>query len=150
MTEAQLFPLAPMNAAREAFKGILHEVEGAIEKRLENASESSASHDEDIAKLNAIVQDLRHELGELSFFTILLVLRLILDVLPQTKPGAILPTMPTKRGHSWTSSSRAKTLHVNPRPRRTWTPRQRRWRRSGYRVNATSLKRIVVISPRLR
>lgn len=66
MTEAQLFPLAPMNAAREALKGILNAVEDAIEKRLENAPDSSASHSEDIAKLNAIVQDLRTELGESS------------------------------------------------------------------------------------
>ena len=64
MTEAQLFPLAPMNAAREAFKGIVHAVEGAIERRLENAADSSASHSDDIAKLNAIVQDLRTELGK--------------------------------------------------------------------------------------
>ena len=65
MTEAQLFPLAPMNAAREAFKGILYAIEGAIEKRLENALDSTASHNEDIAKLNVIVQELRNELGKL-------------------------------------------------------------------------------------
>ena len=52
-----------MNAAREALKGILGAVEDAIEKRLESAPDSSASHSEDIAKLNAIVQDLRTELG---------------------------------------------------------------------------------------
>lgn len=55
-----------MNAAREAFKGILHTIEDAIEKRLENVPDSSDSHSEDIAKLNAIVQDLRNELGRLS------------------------------------------------------------------------------------
>jgi len=65
MTEAQLFPLAPMTAAREAFKGILHAVEDGIEKRLENVPDSNASHREDIAELNAIVQDLRTELGKL-------------------------------------------------------------------------------------
>ena len=64
VTEAQLFPLAPMSAARDAFKGILHDVEDAIERRLENAPDSSASHNEDIVKLNAIVQDLRTELGK--------------------------------------------------------------------------------------
>jgi len=64
MTEAQLFPLAPINAAREAFKGIVYSVEGAIEGRLENAANSSASHSDDIAKLNAIVQALRTELGK--------------------------------------------------------------------------------------
>ena len=69
MTEAQLFPLAPMNAAREAFKGILYAVEGAIEKRLENALDSTASHNEDIAKLNVIVQELRNELGKFSTST---------------------------------------------------------------------------------
>jgi len=68
MTEAQLFPLAPMNAAREAFRGIVYAVEGAIERRLENAADSTASHSDDIAKLNAIVQDLRTELGKLSSF----------------------------------------------------------------------------------
>jgi len=52
-----------MNAAREALKGILGAVEDAIEKRLESAPDSSASHSEDITKLNAIVQDLRTELG---------------------------------------------------------------------------------------
>lgn len=52
-----------MNAAREALKGILGAVEDAIEKRLESAPDSSASHSEDIAKLNTIVQDLRTELG---------------------------------------------------------------------------------------
>lgn len=69
-----MFPLAPMNAAREAFKGILHTVEGAIEKRLENALDSNASHGEDIAKLNAIVRDLRTELGKLPSFTVYLYL----------------------------------------------------------------------------
>lgn len=69
MTEAQLFPLAPMNAAREAFKGILYTVEGAIERQLGNATDSSTSHNEDIAKLNAIVRDLRTELGKLLSFT---------------------------------------------------------------------------------
>lgn len=64
MTEAQLFPLAPINAAREVLKRILDSVEDAIEKRLESAPDSIASHGEDIAKLNAIVQDLRTELGE--------------------------------------------------------------------------------------
>lgn len=58
-----MFPLAPMNAAREVFKGILYTVEGAMEKRLENAPDSATSHSEDIAKLNAIVQELRNELG---------------------------------------------------------------------------------------
>lgn len=70
MTEARLFPLAPMNAAREAFKGIVHAIEGAIERRLEGAADSSASHGEDIAKLNAIVRDLRTELGKLFSFTV--------------------------------------------------------------------------------
>ena len=69
MTEAQLFPLAPMNAAREAFKGILYTVEGAIERQLGNATDFSTSHNEDIAKLNAIVRDLRTELGKLLSFT---------------------------------------------------------------------------------
>ena len=78
MTEAQLFPLAPMNAAREAFKGILYTVEGAIERRLGNATDPSASHSADIAKLNAIVQDLRTELGNPPFYRIL-VLGLIRD-----------------------------------------------------------------------
>ena len=59
-----------MNAAREAFKGILHTVEDAIEKRLENVSDSSASHSEDIAKLNAIVQELRTELGQPHSFVV--------------------------------------------------------------------------------
>ena len=59
-----------MNAAREAFKGILHTVEDAIEKRLENVSDSSTSHSEDIAKLNAIVQELRTELGQPYSFVI--------------------------------------------------------------------------------
>ena len=74
MTEAQLFPLAPMNAAREAFKGIVHAVEDAIEKRLENAADSSASHSDDIAKLNAIVQALRTELGKPPSFIVCLCL----------------------------------------------------------------------------
>ena len=67
MTEAQLFPLAPMNAAREAFKGILYAVEDAIGKRLENVTDSDATHSKDIAKLNAIVQELRNELGKSPF-----------------------------------------------------------------------------------
>lgn len=68
MTGAQLFPLAPMNAAREALKGILNAVEVAIEKQLESAPDSGASHSEDITKLNAIVKDLRTELGEPNFY----------------------------------------------------------------------------------
>lgn len=54
-----------MNAAREAFKGILYAVEDATAKRLENALDSTTSHNEDIAKLNVIVQELRNELGKL-------------------------------------------------------------------------------------
>jgi hypothetical protein len=61
-----------MNAAREAFKGILHTVDDAIEKRLENVSDSSASNSEDIAKLNAIVRDLRTELGQPHSFVVCL------------------------------------------------------------------------------
>lgn len=74
MTEAQLFPLAPINAAREAFRGIVYTVEDAIEKRLETAADSSATHSEDIAKLNAIVRDLRTELGKLHHFAVCLYL----------------------------------------------------------------------------
>ena len=59
-----MFPLAPMNAAREAFRGILYAVEDAIEKRLENVPDSDAAHSKDIAKLNVIVQELRNELGK--------------------------------------------------------------------------------------
>ncbi|KAF9782712.1 hypothetical protein BJ322DRAFT_1022293 [Thelephora terrestris] len=61
VTEAQLFPLAPMNATREAFKGILHAVGDAIEKRLDNIPDPSGSRNADVAKLNAIVQHLRNE-----------------------------------------------------------------------------------------
>ena len=68
VTEAQLFPLAPMNAAREAFKAILYAIENALEKRLENAPDPNASHNEDIAKLNTIVRELRNELGKCRFF----------------------------------------------------------------------------------
>ncbi|KAF9784973.1 Afadin and alpha-actinin-binding-domain-containing protein [Thelephora terrestris] len=75
VTEAQLFPLAPMNAAREAFKGILHAVDDAIEKRLDNIPDSNDPHNADVAKLNAIVQDLRNELGKLS-----LLFELVLDL----------------------------------------------------------------------
>lgn len=60
-----MFPLAPINAAREAFKGILCAVETAMDKRLEDASNSTTSHGEDIAKLNGIVRELRNELGKL-------------------------------------------------------------------------------------
>lgn len=74
MTGAQLFPMAPMNAAREALKGVLNAVEDVIEKRLESAPDPSASHCGDIAKLNAIVKDLRTELGEPSFHNSLLYL----------------------------------------------------------------------------
>jgi len=42
MTEAQVFPLDPMDAAREVFKGIVYAVEDAIEKRLENTADSTA------------------------------------------------------------------------------------------------------------
>jgi len=107
MTEARLFPLAPINAAREVLKGILDSVEDAIEKRLESAPDSSASHGEDIAKLNAIVQDLRTELGESRSSCIL---GPTCDTShPQTKPDVTPPTTPTKRGHLWTSSSRVRT-----------------------------------------
>jgi len=107
MTEAQLFPLAPINAAREALKRILDSVEGAIEKRLESAPDSSASHGEDIAKLNTIVQDLRTELGESRPSCIL---GSTSDAPhPQTKPDATPLTTLTKRGRLWTSSSRART-----------------------------------------
>lgn len=107
MTEAQLFPLAPINAAREVLKGILDSVEGAIEKRLESAPDSGASHGEDIAKLNAIVQDLRTELGESRSSCIL---GSTSDAPhPQTKPDVTPLTTPIKRGRLWTNSSRART-----------------------------------------
>ena len=53
-----------MSAAYDRFKGVLHDVEDAVERRLENAPDSSASHNEDIVKPNVIVQDLRTELGK--------------------------------------------------------------------------------------
>ena len=117
MTEAQLFPLAPMNAAREAFKGILYAVDDAIEKRLENTPDSSASHNEDIAKLNTIVRDLRTELGELNFLVVCL--RSELTPPFQIKLDPTLPTTPIKHGRLWTSSSRAKIRRAFFRLRRT-------------------------------
>jgi len=69
MAEAQLFPLAPMNAARETFKGIVHGVEEAIERWL-NAADSSASYSDAIARLNAIVQALRTQLGKPPSFIV--------------------------------------------------------------------------------
>lgn len=120
MTEAQLFPLAPMNAAREAFKGILYAVDGAIEKRLESIPDSSASHSEDIAKLNAIVRDLRTELGELNFLVVCLCLGLTWDAPPfQIKLDPILLTTPIKHGRLSTNSSRARIRHAFFRLR--WT-----------------------------
>ena len=60
-----------MNVAREVFKGITYTVEGAIERRLGNAADSSASHSTEVTKLNAIVQDLRTELGNPLSYRIL-------------------------------------------------------------------------------